>query len=575
MRAYVVNDSDNNVSVIDTSNNTVSATVSVGSNPFAFGAFIGMVPCLSLTPTPTPTPTATPTSTTTPTPTPALTPTPCPAVDWIARYNGLGGHDIDAANAIAIDALGNVYVTGYSEGGKSGLDYATIKYNASGQQQWVARYTGPGHWSDYATAIAVDNSGNVYVTGLVRAFDTDCSDNFDFVTIKYDSSGKEQWVARYDGPSHCSDVAYAIAVDDSGNVYVTGSSSWGPLTPPYTDYVTVKYDSSGKEQWVARYDGPGHDEDIPRAIAVDKSGNVYVTGQSKPNPEDSDWNYATIKYDASGEEQWVARYSGPRNSNVASGIAVDALGNVYVTGSSYGPGIYDEYATVKYDSSGQQQWVNRYSGTENGNNEAYAMTIDNSGNVYVTGRSVGSGTGDDYATIKYDASGTEQWVARYNGSGNDQDSGVGIAVDSLGNVYVTGQSLGSDTNYDYATIKYDPSGAQQWEARYNGPGNYHDIPPPGAIAVDASGNVYVTGGSTGLDTDTDYATIKYSQSSCPTPTPTSTSTPTPTPTSTPTSTPTPTATPTSTPTPTAAPTPRPTPTPRARPTPAPRPTAPR
>jgi len=84
------------------------------------------------------------------------------------------------------------------------------------------------------------------------------------------------WVARYNGPANDDDWAFAIAVDDAGNVYVTGRSAnyWD------NDYVTVKYDASGVEQWVARYNGPGYDNDHAWAIALDGAGNVYVTGSS-------------------------------------------------------------------------------------------------------------------------------------------------------------------------------------------------------------------------------------------------------------------------------------------------------
>src|SRR5438874_9524145 len=99
------------------------------------------------------------------------------------------------------------------------------------------------------------------------------------------------------------------------------------------------------------------------------------------------------------------------------------------------------------------------------------MAIDAAGNVYVTGNSLGIGTGYDYATVKYNSSGTQQWVTRYNGPANRDDYGNAIAVDSSGNVYVTGWSPGSGTDYDYATIKYNSTGQQQWVARYNGPGN--------------------------------------------------------------------------------------------------------
>ena len=159
-------------------------------------------------------------------------------------------------------------------------------------------------------------------------------------------------------------------------------------------------------------------------------------------------------------------------------------------------------------------WVRRYNGPGDYVDWAYALATDGSGNVYVTGVSVGSGTYEDYATIKYDpAAGNQLWVQRYNGPGYSGNMAKAIAVDGSGNVYVTGQSngygTGYGTGYDYATIKYDPAGNQLWIQRYNGPGNYEDA--ASAIVVDSSGNVYVTGGSCIYLIECDYATIKYCQ----------------------------------------------------------------
>jgi Beta-propeller repeat len=364
-------------------------------------------------------------------------------------------------------------------------------------QAWVARYNGPTNGRDDAKAIAVDGSANVYVTG----FSLGAGTFNDYATVKYDSAGQEQWVARYNGPGNGEDDAVAIASDGSGNVYVTGQSLG--LGTDY-DYATIKYDSAGQEQWVARYNGEGNGEDDAVAIATDGSGNLYVTGQSLGAGTGSD--YATIKYDSAGLEQWVARYNGPVNGyDLATAIAVDSSGNVYVTGQSSGAGTSADYATVKYDSAGQEIWAARYNGPGNGPDSPYAIAVDGSGNVYVTGASLGSGPGRDYATIKYNAAGEEQWVARYPLS-----LASAIAVDGSGNVYVTGESSETVSGpVDYATVKYDSAGQEQWVARYNGPGHSDD--QADAMAVDSAGNVYVTGGSTGRRTGYDYATIKYVQ----------------------------------------------------------------
>ena len=244
-----------------------------------------------------------------------------------------------------MDGSGNVYVTGYSTGSGTFKDYTTIKYNSSGNQQWVARYDGSDNYDDGAGSIALDDSGNVYVTGTSSGSGT----SSDYATIKYNSSGAQQWVARYNGPGNSDDYASSMAVDGSGNVYVTGSSYRSGTAD---DYATIKYSSSGVQQWVARYDGPGNfNDDLATSIAVDVTGNVYVTGNSSVNGTTAN-DYATIKYNSYGDSVWIKRYNGPGNTgDKAYSIAVDVLGNVYVTGSSTGSGTYTDYATIKYSQS--------------------------------------------------------------------------------------------------------------------------------------------------------------------------------------------------------------------------------
>ena len=146
------------------------------------------------------------------------------------------------------------------------------------------------------------------------------------------------------------------------------------------------------------YDGP-NGGDHARAIAVDELGNVYVTGDSE-GPGVS--TYATVKYNSDGQQQWVTNYTGPSNVGFAVAIALDGVGNVDVTGSSLDSGeIYTDYATIKYDSAGQEQWVMRYDGPGSGGDFAHALAVDGSGNVYVTGTSDDINLNEDYATVKY------------------------------------------------------------------------------------------------------------------------------------------------------------------------------
>ncbi len=419
---------------------------------------------------------------------------------WVRRYDGSGNGD-DYTYAIAVDGSGNVYVTGYSPGSGTGDDYATIKYDPAGNQLWEKRYNGPGNGDDHTFDIALDDSGNVYVTGYSPGSVT----RYDYATIKYDPAGNQLWEKRYNGPGNSDDWASDIAVDGSGNVYITGFSQDSGAD---YDYATLKYDPAGNQLWEKRYNGPGNSSDNARAIAVNGSGNVYVTGYSIGSG--TKYDYATIKYDSAGNQLWEKRYNGSTNADdYAFPMAVDGSGNVYVTGGSPGSGTTYDYATIKYDPAGNQLWEKRYNGPGSGWDWPYAIAVDGSGNVYVTGHSEDIGTSYDYATIKYDPAGNQLWEKRYNGPGNGYDYAHAMAVDGSGNVYVTGYSPGSGTGYDYATIRYDPAGNQLWVKRYNGPGNAEDR--TFAIAVNDSGNVYVTGESQGSGTDKDYATLKYAQ----------------------------------------------------------------
>jgi uncharacterized delta-60 repeat protein len=431
--------------------------------------------------------------------------------EWVARYNGPPGNSEDVAHALAIDSNDNIYVTGYSRRSGIGRDYATIKYRPdSNEPVWVARYNGPGNNEDVAYAIAIDSNDNIYVTGYSQGSAT----AWDYATIKYRPDSNEPvWVARYNGPGNNEDVAYALAMDSNDNIYVTGKS-YGSDPDAYRDYATIKYGPDSNEPvWVARYNGPGSGRDVAYVIAIDSNDNIYVTGHSQGSA--TAWDYATIKYGPdSNEPIWVARYDGTANEDVAYAIAIDSKDNIYVAGYSYGSGTWRDYATIKYGpDSNEPIWVARYDGTATANeDEARAIAIDANDDIYVTGYSYGSGTWWDYATIKYGPDSNEPvWVARYSGPGGETDVADALAIDSNGNIYVTGTSYGSGTGRDYATIKYGPdSNEPVWVARYSGTANDDDNEAYG-IAIDSNNNVYVTGYSESPATGDDYTTVKYAR----------------------------------------------------------------
>jgi len=226
----------------------------------------------------------------------------------------------------------------------------------------------------------------------------------------------EKWVAIYDGPDngydYASDWATDLAVDAKGYVYITGLSAY-----PYGEFswtsrtaTAVKYDTDGRRLWVAIYKGGGDSE--PKDIAVDTAGNVYITGSWSGEVADIfTVDIFTIKYNADGKQLWVRKYNGPykdkdkprRSLDYGEAIAVDADGNVYVAGSSTDRQGYSDYVTIKYDRNGKSLWIKRFIGDISGDEyaESYArdIALDASGNVYVTGESARSGGPYVYATI--------------------------------------------------------------------------------------------------------------------------------------------------------------------------------
>jgi uncharacterized delta-60 repeat protein len=422
---------------------------------------------------------------------------------WVRRYDD-GHWQNDYATALALDSSYNIYVTGFQSGSAGDSDYVTLKYLPDGSREWVQTYDGSNHTDDHPSALAADPEGNVYVTGLSRY----SSRRSDFSTVKYNSAGTQQWFELYNAADTADDAAVAVAVDRSRDVVVSGYSRTG------SDYdiVTVKYDSLGDTLWTRRYAGPGGGTDRPWAMTVDSAGNVYVAGQTYALAGSSDSaDLLTIMYGSDGSEQWATRWSGPRGGpDAARGIAVDNAGSVYVCGyTDAAVGGNADFVLVKFSAAGETLWSRTLNGSGNAADTAKAIALDRSGNVYVTGACRSESSGQDFATIRYGSDGTPRWVRYYDHERGD-DSPSGVATDRTGSVYITGASWDSLDQTDFLTIKYDSSGDTVWTIRYDDAQGYDAA---AAIAVDTAGYVYVAGASWNNYSQNDCVTIEYQQGS--------------------------------------------------------------
>jgi DNA-binding beta-propeller fold protein YncE len=439
-----------------------------------------------------------------------------PAPGWVARYDGPAS-GFDEAFSVVVSPDGTrVYVAGESEG--NGFDFGTVAYDAAtGAELWAARYDGPAGGSDWAYGLAVSPDGaRVFVTGPSQQ-SPDLLAPADYATVAYDAAnGDELWVARYDGPAHDEDSAFSVAASADGTtVVVTGTSD---STSSNNDYLTIAYDAAtGDGRWVARYDGPRQDRDTSYVVATSPDGRAFVTGFSVGRGDPIGYeDYATLAYDlATGARLWVSRYDGPGGLyDVAYDLAVSPDGSkVFVTGTSVPDNPYQDFATVAYDAAtGTELWASLFSGRPNGYDLAFAVGVSPSGGrVFVAGQSSGGASGDDMTVVSYDAAtGAERWRTRYDGGVGQGDTATDLVVSPTGTrVYVTGRSTGPGFDEDYATLAYRASnGTRLWAERYDGPAGSTDVAE--AVAVSPNGRrVYVTGYSDGGTTNWDYATVAY------------------------------------------------------------------
>ncbi len=345
------------------------------------------------------------------------------------------------------------------------------------------------------SALILDSRNNIYVTGWTNRD----NNNSDILTAKFDSSGTLRWSNTYNSPADSTDIPHDICLDREGNVYITGESEEGSATK--TDYIVIKYDSSGTEKWTARYNGPDFRSDEAQKIKVDVDGNVYVTGNSMNSK--GNFDIATVKFNKTGKFQWAENYNGFSDGNdVANSLALDNQGNIYVGGTSDSiPALYD-YLVIKYNPSGDKIWEKRYNGPANDGDRAKAMILDDGGNAYITGWSVGHNTNTDFATVKYSPDGIRQWAERWDDPDGSFDGANAIAIDKLRNVYVTGYSADGETGKYITTVKYNSDGIQQWASQY-----IADYPASDSgmfIVLDDNGSIYVLGQS-----DNNLKLIKY------------------------------------------------------------------
>ena len=451
-----------------------------------------------------------------PPPPPPPPPANQPALAWssyfdnspqLADFNGLIGRD----------GTGAIYVGGTSNAdSESGdTDIVLFKTDVNGNRVWSRVFDGPGSYKDALRDMIVDSAGNIYIAGYSYITNTDnpALNSYDYLLLKYNSNGDLLWTKFYGGNPGYDDFARSLKLDAMGNVYLAGYS-WGVGT--FANYATVKYDSNGNQLWAKRFAG-GNGE-ILNEVEVDAAGNVYVTGYSNRTSAGGSEDIVTIKYNSAGDQQWLNRFnSATDDSDEGYGLEVTAAGDVLVLGETYDFSQSKMLVHRINGATGDTMWTKDLSSVDADRGEyPESIKLDSGGNIILSGMLYDEVSYNvDAFVAKLDPEAVLQWSKTYDGPADeDYDGDPKIAIGSDGAIYLGVTSEGF-ANPDIQIIKYAADGTEEWTYRYGNPFfGYDQLADYGvdsgqrAMLLDAQGNVYVAGESYIPDQSTDLLVFK-------------------------------------------------------------------
>jgi len=339
------------------------------------------------------------------------------------------------------------------------------------------------------------SDGNLYVAGRSPGAREESA----FTVISLTPSGAERWV--YDGPEPRNwGDAQSIVMGVDGNLYAAGAQ-----LGVYCDFTVVSLTPTGRERWVYRYNGPGNYHDGALSIVVGSDSNLYAAGSSAGTVFECD--LTVISLTLSGAERWIYCYNGLGNwLDAAHSVVMGGDGNLYVAGYSVGNGTDYDFTVISLTASGSERWVYRYNGPGNDLDEAYSIVMGSDGNLYAAGYSWGNGTSNDFIVISLTSGGGERWVYRYNRPGDCLDAASSIVMGSDGNLYASGYSGESETHYDFTIVSLTPSGGERWiYCCDDSVGRYrHD---PSSIVMGGDGNLYAGGWTAHTGTGYDFTVV--------------------------------------------------------------------
>ncbi|MEO7210438.1 MAG: SBBP repeat-containing protein [Chitinophagaceae bacterium] len=387
-----------------------------------------------------------------------------------------------------------------------------LKLNTDGEQQWINYYPANAETNDKTSfdigrALVLDKQNNIYVAG--DRFDTLCDictipiKFWDLFVIKYNPQGGVVWLNRYDGPDDTHQSATEISIDKSGSLLVVGSEGKYNKKTSQTDskLLIEKINKNGQTAWIRKVKST-----VGNAISSDGDGNVLVAGASNNFNVYSLQKPLVTKYSSKGDSLWTAVFDDNNKNGRLFFIGTDASGNIYVNGQTDTAAFVNNprIITIKYNPAGNLLWARKEIASTNTIPHLYgSFLVDAKGKSYVTGSLAPYHVRRNWITSVYENNGDLSWTAQYADEFEGNDKPADLVTDTAGNVYITGYSYNNKFGYVYTTIKYNAHGIQEWLKTYHNT-EHNSNAFSNAIALDGIGNVYVTGSATdGL------CTLKY------------------------------------------------------------------
>ncbi len=310
---------------------------------------------------------------------------------WVAKFDGTD-HNQDYPAAVRVDAGGNVYVAGFTNY-QQFANFLLLKYSPGGILLWERIYAGSDSSADHINAMELDAAGNIYVAG----YSQETGQQLNITTIKYNAAGNQQWKTSWDDSSHQSQSAYSLAVDDAGNVYISGRTDIIPSNSSY-DYkgVILKYDSAGVLQWSII------DSTVSsaRSLKLDNNGNLLYGGTIGLS---SSADIGIRKYTTAGTLLWKTAIDGPASGeDLFAALDIDCDDNIYALGQTRGSSQGYGFLTAKINPVNNVLWQQFYYGADAGEDKPTAIAVEADGTVYSSGSTYENGSNKwKFACVKY------------------------------------------------------------------------------------------------------------------------------------------------------------------------------